>query len=203
MVDSQNGGAGSHADGGDPLLAIAGAVRDMWLLGASAFESVLTQGKSGGGGASVSFEPGIEQMLRAVSAFRDLTGANVGVGTGSGQPQDAGKPTEIASLVAQAYVIAAMGGLRYWRKLAQTYGAHQAGILRSLSASATNPNRSEEERRALIDELRAYLREVGDVSLQEARSFQSELEKLAAEVATAAANPEDSPEYRRRWKAKL
>src|SRR5438045_450405 len=110
MVDSQNGGTGSRADGGDPLLAIAGAVRDMWLLGASAFESILTQGKSGG--ASVSFEPGIEQMLRAVS----------------GQPQDAGKPTEIASLVAQAYVIAAMGGLRYWRKLGQTYGAHQAGI---------------------------------------------------------------------------
>jgi hypothetical protein len=185
MVDSQNSGTGSQADGGDPLLAIAGAVRDMWLLGASAFESILTQGKSGG--ASVSLEPGIEQMLRAVS----------------GQPQDAGKSTEIASLVAQAYVVAALGGLRYWRKLGQTYGAHQAGILRSLSASATNPNRSEEERRALIDELRAYLREVGDVSLQEARLFQSELEKLAAEAATAAGNPEDSPEYRRRWKAKL
>jgi hypothetical protein len=62
--------------------------------------------------------------------------------------------------------------------------------------------RSEEERRVLTDELRAYLREIGDVSVQEARAFQSELEKLAAEVATAAGSSDASPDYRRRWKAK-
>ena len=193
MVDSQNGDAGGRADGGDPVLAFAAVVRDMWSVGTSVIENVLGRGRSDG--APPSLAPYVEQMLRAASAFSVVTGA--------GQSEETSKATDMASLVAQGYVVAALGGLRYWRKLAQTYGAHQAGILRSLSATLTDPNRSEEERRALTDELRAYLREVGDVSLQEARSFQSELDKLAAEVATAAGNPEDSPEYRRRWKAKL
>jgi hypothetical protein len=54
----------------------------------------------------------------------------------------------------------------------------------------------------LVEEFRAYLREVGDLSLQEARAFQSELEKLAADLATTTGDSSESPEYRRRWKAK-
>ena len=55
---------------------------------------------------------------------------------------------------------------------------------------------------SLPDEVRAYLREIGDVSLQEARSFQVELEKLGAEITSGGETTENSPEYRRRWKAK-
>ena len=54
----------------------------------------------------------------------------------------------------------------------------------------------------LADEIRAYLREIGEVSLQEARSFEVELEKLGAEMASGGETAENSPEYRRRWKAK-
>jgi len=143
-------------------------------------------------GAAASLKPCVDQIVRAATALRDLTEADAAPGLGR---------ADVASLAAQACLIASVGGLRYWSKLAQTYGAHQAAIVQSLAASMNNSGRSEDQR-VLTDELRAYLREVGDVSVQEARAFQSELEKLAAEVATAAGNSDASPDYRRRWKAK-
>jgi hypothetical protein len=200
MVDTPRGASGSHADPGDPLIAFAAAVRDMWALGASTLETALAQTQPDG--AAASLRPCVDQMLRAATAFRDLTEAGAGAVPGLGRSPNGGTPGDVASLAAQACLIASVGGLRYWRKLAQTYGAHQAAILQSLSGSVNAPGGSEEEKRVLTDELRAYLREIGDVSVQEARAFQSELEKLAAEVATAAGSSDASPDYRRRWKAK-
>jgi hypothetical protein len=210
MTDSEHSSTGAKSDDADPLLAFAAAVRDMWLLGASMLENVLAQGNPRGNqqgtpqaktdAASASFTPYVEQMLRAGSAFRDLTDANVAALAG---PQEAeGAPRDLLALVARSNLIASAGGLRYWRKLAQIYAARQANMLRSLSAGTGGPGHSQEGRRALVEEFRAYLREIGDVSLQEARAFQSELEKLAADLATAAAAPDESPEYRRRWRAK-
>ena len=199
MVETPHGASGSQADPGDPLIAFAAAVRDMWALGASTLETALAQTQPD---AAASLQPCVDQMLRAATAFRDLTEASAGAVPGFGRSPNGGTPGDVASLAAQACLIAGMGGLRYWRKLAQTYGAHQAAILQSLSTSVNDAGRSEEDRRVLTDELRAYLREIGDVSVQEARAFQSELEKLAAEVATAAGNSDASPDYRRRWKAK-
>ena len=190
MVDTPHGASGSQADPGDPLIAFAAAVRDMWALGASTLETALGQAQPDG--AAASLKPCVDQMVRTATALRDLTEADAAPGLGR---------ADVASLAAQACLIASVGGLRYWSKLAQTYGAHQAAIVQSLAASMNNSGRSEDQR-VLTDELRAYLREVGDVSVQEARAFQSELEKLAAEVATAAGNSDASPDYRRRWKAK-
>jgi hypothetical protein len=210
MADSEHSSSGTKAEDGDPLLAFAAAVRDMWLFGASTLENVLAQGnpradqqgnpQAKTDAASASFAPYVEQMIRAGSAFRDLTAANTAALAGS---QDAeGAPRDLLAFMARANLIASAGGLRYWRKLAQIYAARQANILRSLSAGAGDPGHSQEGRRALVEEVRGYLREIGDVSLQEARAFQSELETLAADLATAAETPDESSEYRRRWKAK-
>jgi hypothetical protein len=170
----------------------------MWLFGASTVENVLSQGKADG--TSASLTPCVEQMLRAGSAFRDLTASNMSTFAGLRKPQDGAN--DMLALMARASVIASVGGFRYWRKLAQIHAARQSNILRTLSAGAGDPNGSEEARRALAEEFRAYLREIGDISLQEARAFQSELEKLAADLTTAGGVGDESSEYRRRWKAK-
>jgi len=72
-----------------------------------------------------------------------------------------------------------------------------------LAANAADPNMSEAERRTLSDGIGFYLRDLGDVSAQEARAFQSELDKLAERVASAALGPEQASDHRRRWKVKL
>src|SRR5215467_9543479 len=130
MNNSQSSGARSQGDRSDPLLAMAAAVRDMWMLGATTVEGMLAQGKATNGTPAAYFQ----QLLPAASAFRDLFAANVGAWPlVSGGPTSGGQWSELFALAVQAEVAAAVGGLRYWSKLAQISGAHQLNIAQSLS----------------------------------------------------------------------
>jgi len=194
-LDQTRSGLGmSDSQSDDRLLALTTAVRDFWLLGASALENVL----AGANSSDQSAPSYLDEMLRTAAAFRSRAVRP----SGSENSQEPGKAAEMASFMAQLYLVAAAGGLRYWRKLLQTHSAHQAAILRSLAAAEGDAKRSGRHDGVLADEIRAYLREIGEVSLQEARSFEVELEKLGAEMASGGETAENSPEYRRRWKAK-
>jgi hypothetical protein len=204
MADTQSGddGARNPKGAGDPLAAFAMALRDLCILGSFVVENALAQSNARGGAEG--FAPFLDPMLRAASAFRELTEAGFGAlgGEGSMPPDGTAKAGDLPSLVAQAYLAATVSGARYWRRVAQTYRTHQSGILQSLLARIADSSMSDNERCALIDEIRAYLREIGDVSLQEARIFQSELEKLSAQVAEAGGASAEPSEHRRRWRAK-
>lgn len=204
MVDTHSdGGDPRHPKGGgDPFAAFATALRDLCILGSVALENTLARGDVGGMGERVA--PFLDPMLRAASTFRDLAEAAGGAlgGEWSASSEGAAKAADVAALVAQAYLTATVSGVRYWRRVAQTYGAHQSGILQSLLAGGADANLPEEQRRALVEEIRSYLREVGDVSLQEARIFQSALEKLSAQVAGVGGAADEPSQHRRRWKAK-
>jgi hypothetical protein len=193
-------GTGGRHGNGDALLAFAAAINDMWSLGTSAIDDIVAQTKAHD--ASQSIAPYLEQWLRAACAFRNPSDVDVASVAGLAQSDKAGKAVDMSGLVAQAYLVAMASGLRYWSKLAQTYGAHQSSILRSLLTRISEPDLGEADGAALAEEIRTYLREIGDVSTQEARLFQAELERIAAELANAAGNAADSAQYRRRWKAK-
>jgi hypothetical protein len=175
MTDFQGGSGkpGSSSAPVDPLGALTAALRDSWTLGMLAVEKVLAQGAEGAG----SGDPG------------SSTG-------------DAGKQVEMVSLVAQSYLIAATSGLRYLSRVAQTYGTHQTSMLSSLLGSGTGKQFSEEDRRALTENIRAYLREIGDLAQQEARLLQVELEKVGEGLARAADEGGMTPPHQRHWKAK-
>lgn len=145
-----------------------------------------------------------EGLATGISAVNDLLTQASGTGTGHGGGQSEGsrKGDELASLVIQAYLVAAASGFRYWRRVLEAYGAHQSSILSSILTRITKQDLSEEERLGLAEDIRTYLREVADTSLQEARLLQSELEKLGEGFATAAGDVESDPPYQRRWKAK-
>ena len=128
--------------------------------------------------------PSIEPFRITGSAATDTSMAQEGV--------------DIAGFVGQTWMVAASSGLRYLARLAQMYGERQAGLWRALMSGGL----SLDERRVMIDELRAYVRDLGEVSLQEARLLQSELERLSHGL-TAGVGPDAAgAEYRRRWRAK-
>ena len=174
MSDFQGGpkNPGSSGPSADPFGALAATLRDSWALGMSAVESVVSQGTEG---------------IASVA------------GTAEG---DAGKQAEMLSLVAQSYVVAASSGLRYLSRVAQTYGAHQAAILSSLLRSGAGKQFSDEDRRNLTENIRAYLREMGDIAQQEARILQVELEKVGEGLARAADDSGTTSPHQRHWKAK-
>lgn len=116
---------------------------------------------------------------------------------------DAGRGGMAAfSLFSRLQLLAAQSAFRCWSGLAQAYGAHQSSLMQFMAAQGAKAELSDDERRAVAEDLRAWLREVGEIASQEARLFQSELDRLGADLAQAAGEPEAADEYRRRWKYK-
>lgn len=122
------------------------------------------------------------------------------IGGGPSEPRVGG---EIGTCLAQAYLSIATRGVHYWWRIMQVHARHQSDILGSLTTNVAGQRLgpSEQERRILIDRLRAYLREIGDVSVQEARVVQAELDGLAASLAESSLGPAATMEKWRRWKA--
>ena len=176
MAEEADGAAG--APGGDALSEFARAMTSACALGSALFGSMAGQ----------------PDMARAAAAFAPLVESFSNAGNAS-MAQDA---VDVAGFLGQTWMVAASSGFRYWRRLAEMYGEHQASLLQALMGAGL----SENERRAMIDELRAYVRELGDLSLQEARVLQSELEHLSLGLAAAVDAGAENAEHRRRWRAK-
>jgi hypothetical protein len=164
---------GGSGSAGDPIGAFAAALRDSWALGMSVVEKVLGQGAE-----------------------------EVGFGDFGASTGDAGKPAEIVSAIAQSYLIAAGSGLRYLSRVAQTCAAHQTDILSSVVGSGVGREASEEDSRAITENVREYLRELGDIAQQEARILQVELEKVGEGLARAADEGGTPSPHQRHWKVK-
>jgi hypothetical protein len=176
MAESTDGAAA-----GDALGEFANALTGICALGSAMLGSLT--GQPDMARAAASFAPLMEP-------FRGSTGA-----ADVNMAQDA---ADVVGFLGQTWMVAATSGFRYWRRLAEMYGEHQAGILQALAAGGL----SENERRAMIDELRGYVRELGDVSLQEARVLQRELERLSLGLAESVDAGGSPGEHRRRWRAK-
>jgi hypothetical protein len=104
--------------------------------------------------------------------------------------------------LAEAALACMSSGARFWRGIAEVYGRHQATILGSMVDRAKDGQLSANQRLILADDIRSYLRELGDVSLQEARHLQMQLAQIGERVARDAETPDASSEYRRFWKSK-
>jgi hypothetical protein len=197
-----------HAPGSgpevDPLQMAAAALRELWLFGSAALGSFATQG-GGPRRMGAGFAPYLDPWIRLAATVRDLVEETVGGGIRSDLQRDsvAAGRSEFGSLVSQVNLVAFGSGFRYWRRLAEILASHQSGALQSALMSSADSSSAGREQRTAMDELRAYIREVGDAALQEARTFQLELDRIAASVANATEASEHSPEYHRRWRAKL
>ena len=176
--------AGSGRETGDPALSLMAAVRDAWALSMSIMQTLAQQT----GGATA--RPGQE----AVAEFDpEATTSHSG---------DVPQEEDLSSVLMQTWLICAMSTLRYWQDLTEVYARHQSMLIRSAARRPT-PQRSipKSEDRVLADELRACLREIGDVAVREARRLQGELERIGEGVA-GGLQPEAAEFYQRRWKAK-
>ena len=76
-------------------------------------------------------------------------------------------------------------------------------LAQAVGANAADGRASGAERLLAADELRALLREVGDLAVREARILQSELSNLDESLAQNLQQPDLSGSYRRRWRSKI
>ncbi|MEM7404636.1 MAG: hypothetical protein AAF458_05045 [Pseudomonadota bacterium] len=88
----------------------------------------------------------------------------------------------VVELMSRAYMTWANHGVRYWASMADRHGRYVTRLMERLNHIRSNPDATEMERRILVDEAEQYLREIADMSLQEGRVLQKELEMLSAEL---------------------
>lgn len=154
------------------------ALREAWDNGVTAWQVVTGAGSPGGGARGA-----VEALQGAASRFADMSPA-----------------------VAEAGMIAAASTLRYWRALAEIHMRYQASLVQAVTDRATGQAIAPPaECRIVADELRAFLREIGDAAMQEARRLQSELEVVGESVARTAEQAGPAPPqngHRRRHRVK-
>jgi hypothetical protein len=213
MSDAEGSfGSGSGRSGHDPVTGIFIAMRDAWLA-VSPRENVSGRSMPGGNpdaGSPVAILLG--PMIGLLGAVADLADANrqrfgqPGAGTAAhSAPGGQGDPVAADLLVpmGHAMMIAANRSVSYWLGLAQIFESHQAKLAQVVGVEAVDGRAPGSERLVAADELRALLREVGDLATREARLLQNELSTLDEILVQSFQQPGLSGSYNRRWRTKV
>ena len=188
------------------MIGLIAAARDAWAVGISLLQTLAQQTgeASARRGEETAVDP-LSTLLGALAGFAASLSNPVArrAEFGFGAPSsDIPQERDLSSLMMQTWLTGATSTLRYWRDLTDVCARYQPALIRSAAPRATpQPLTPESEDRVLADELRACLREIGDVAVQEARRLQTELERIGEAVARGL-EPGAPEFYQRRWKAK-
>jgi hypothetical protein len=170
-------GSGSGWLGQDPVTGFFLAMRDVWLANAL---------KQNPAAPPVADQPSLGPTTRLSPPGRNDAAA-----------------AELLLPIGHAMMIAANRSVSYWLGLAQILESHQARLVQIAGLQATDAGKAGSERLVAADELRALLREVGDLATREARLLQNDLNTLDESLAQTLQQPDLSGSYRRRWRSKL
>jgi hypothetical protein len=208
-------GAAFDRDPGDPVGSFVAAAYDAWRVGLSALQ--LMAERTGTGATEAGQPPGgdpLSALSALTTGFTSAMGDFVARGAGqradrrsampnAAAPGDFAGDTDVSSTIARALMVEMTSTLRYWRGLADVYSRHQGTLMQAAARRTMAPSPNlEAENRLLVDGLRAFLREVAEVAMQEARRLENELEQIGDALAHGTGQPDPSAAHRRRWKAK-
>jgi hypothetical protein len=206
-------GPGSGRSRQDPVAGFFLAMRDAWLAGA-VLKETLTASSIGGGNQEAT-PPGaglLGPMIGVLGAMADFAAANrqrfdqpraEPEAGSSSRSQDDAATADLLLPIGHAMVIAANRSVSYWLGLVQIFESHQAKLAQVVSEDAIEGSARGSERLIAADELRALLREVGDLATREARILQNELSILDESLAQGFQQPDPSGSYNRRWRSKV
>jgi hypothetical protein len=109
---------------------------------------------------------------------------------------------ELMELLVQTSLACLTSGCRYWQRVAELYGSYAVTVNQHLSHMRAAPGSREATWGSLREHLRAYVRTIGELTRQESRLLQSELEAIEQQIWPAAESGHTPPHWRRRARAK-
>jgi hypothetical protein len=173
---------------------------DLWTKSAAAWLSANGMGKANDAGGAPS-----QMSMGAVPPLTPSSAAYPVDWDGFGELHAASRQIAFMStVVAQAWMVIAGGALRYGQSLAEVHARRQGALVQAAAGRASGETAGPlSGSRVLADQLRAYLREIGDSASLEVRRLQAELEAIGEQIAEAAAptgSVLDSRERRHRVK---
>ncbi|HTS54646.1 MAG TPA: hypothetical protein VMH26_15330 [Burkholderiales bacterium] len=107
-------------------------------------------------------------------------------------------PQALMTFLAQSYMTVMGCGLRCLSGWAHIHSRHLASISRGMSAMGGGPGGSSQDPALMLDELRAYLRELMELPYHECRRALAELQSLEFSILPEAR----AGDHPRRWRAK-
>ena len=170
------------------LLSVGTQGIEVFLAGAG-LSSEDTNGRTGTAAADIGELQGAAKFLETV-----LPG-----GAGSSDPVNAGQAAlvnalELSPAIAQAYVVCTSSTIRYCGTLAELFIRHGTNLLKAAANRVTGNNPTPiTECRVVADDLRAFMREIGEAALGEARRLENDLAKIGESIARATDRATPSP----------
>jgi hypothetical protein len=116
----------------------------------------------------------------------------------SGRVDPALDPQALMSFMARSYMTVMGCGLRCLSGWAHIHSRHLSSISRGMSAMSSAPGRNPQDQTMMVDELRAYLRELMELPYEECRRALAELQNLEFSILPEAG----AGDHPRRWRAK-
>ena len=199
MSETDSAARRRRTDGPQYPENLFGELFKVWSAAAQSF-----LGRTDGDGTPIEASPyGPEDVTR-------LWAEIVGPWMGDGQPI---KPLHlpipqtidqqsVMTLVAQAYFAWISGGLRHSSRVAVLWNEYFRTLAERFNAAASVPGAAEIELVSLVDESRAQLRQLGELSLQEVRLVQEEMDRFAAAMRHLVDDQCPGEQRHRYWKVK-
>jgi hypothetical protein len=186
-------------------------MRDAFLAGAALTESLTAPSVAGGNPGAKSPAAGpLGPMIGVLGAMTDFAAANrqrfneADAGSRASSPgQNHTAAADLLLPIGHAMTITANRSVSYWLGLIQIFENHQANLVQVVGAEPREGSAPGSERLIAADELRALLREVGDLATREARILQNELSTLDENLAQSFQQPDLAGSYNRRWRSKV
>jgi len=186
-------------------------MRDAFLAGAALTESLTAPSMAGGNPAARPPATGpLGPMMGVLGAMTDFAAASRQrfneADAGSRSSPLGQNHTAAADLllpIGHAMTITANRSVSYWLGLIQIFESHQANLVQVVGVEPSEGSAPGSERLIAADELRALLREVGDLATREARILQNELSTLDENLAQSFQQPDLAGSYNRRWRSKV
>lgn len=165
-----------------------------FLHGAQPGEGKPEDVASGLAGAAASL---LESYAQIMTQFAGGAGGQSGTGAA---------PENMSGALVQAWSISSNSAVRYGQSLTEVMSRHRGELTDAASRRLSGKRLSDEELAAQthleVEQLRRFLREMGETATREARRFEHELEQLGESVARSIAPTMSEEDYKRSWAAK-
>ena len=194
----------SHDGGGrlHPLTQLVSELLSTWTQGIEVFLEGAGLSTEGTNGRKDTAPADIRELHGSAKFFETvLPGGDGTSDLANGGQAALVNALELSPAIAQAYVVCAGSTIHYCGTLAELFIRHGTNLLKAAANRVTGNNPTPiTECRVVADDLRAFLREVGEAAIREARRLENDLAKIGESVARAAdrATPSPHPNHDRR-----
>ena len=193
-----NGGGQAH-----PLTRLVSGLADAWSQGIEVLLEMAGLATTVVAGGADTAAAGMPEGLQPSAEFLESIvpgAAELSEAAQAGQVALT-RALELSPALAQAYIVCAGSTVRYCGTVAELLIRHEASLLKAAADRVTGNNpEPAAECRIIADDLRAFLREVGEAAMGEARRLEHDLAIVGESIArtTDRATPSPRPHHQQR-----